>query len=96
MIGKPIRGLWASAMDNPRFAQGVHGWLTVIWILATPFVVLFLRESIPFLVFISVYAVVTGHWSSWQAARVEVRQEHAEEELGIATEVHDAIKGKDD
>jgi hypothetical protein len=30
---------------------------------------------VPFLVFISVYAVVTGHWSTWQASRVEVRQE---------------------
>jgi hypothetical protein len=32
-------------------------------------------ESIVFLVFISVYAVVTGHWASWQAARIEVNQD---------------------
>jgi hypothetical protein len=81
-------------MASPRFAQAVHGWLTVIWLAATPLVILFLRESVPFLVFISVYAVVTGHWSSWQAARVEVRQELAEEELGISAEVSNAIKGK--
>jgi predicted negative regulator of RcsB-dependent stress response len=35
-------------------------------------------ENIKFLVFISVYAVVTGHWSSWQAARVEEKQDEAE------------------
>jgi len=33
------------------------------------------KQSLPYLVFLSVYAVVTGHWASWQAARVEVRQE---------------------
>jgi hypothetical protein len=27
---------------------------------------------------VSVYAVVTGHWAAWQAARVEVRQEEQE------------------
>jgi CRISPR/Cas system-associated exonuclease Cas4 (RecB family) len=25
------------------------------------------------------YAVVTGHWSSWQAARVEVRQDEEDD-----------------
>jgi hypothetical protein len=53
----------------------LHAWLTVIWLLAAPFIIMFLSDSVPFLVFISVYAVITGHWSSWQAARVEVKQD---------------------
>lgn len=53
----------------------LHGWLTIIWFLGAIPIMLFWSENIAFLVFISVYAVVTGHWSSFQAARVEVRQE---------------------
>lgn len=52
----------------------VHGWLTIIWFVAAIPICLFLSTSVPFLVFISVYAVVVSHWSSWQASRVEVVQ----------------------
>lgn len=55
--------------------QRIHGCLTVLWFLAAVPICVFLSTSVPFLVFISVYAVVTGHWSSWQAARVEVKQD---------------------
>jgi hypothetical protein len=37
--------------------------------------VLWWRDSLPFLVFVSVYANVAGHWSSWQASRIEVKAE---------------------
>lgn len=58
----------------------LNGWLTVIWLAASVPVVIWLSESVPFLVFVSVYAVVTGHWATWQAARVEEKQDKAEEE----------------
>lgn len=29
------------------------------------------RDSIAYLVFVSVYAIVVSHWSAWQAARAE-------------------------
>jgi len=32
-------------------------------------------------VFVSIYANVAGHWSSWQAVKVEVKQEEAEQEM---------------
>lgn len=70
-----IKALWASVMSNPQTMRKVNGWATVIWfILAFP-ICIWLSESVPFLVFISVYAVVTGHLSSWQAARTEVLQQ---------------------
>lgn len=76
-----IRSLWASVQSNPILFRKINGWLTVIWfILAFP-ICIFLSESVPFLVFISVYAVVTGHLSTWQAARVEVQQEKESERL---------------
>jgi len=55
----------------------LHGWLTIAWFIAAFPIMVFWSENIKFLVFISVYAVVTGHWSSWQAARVEEKQDEA-------------------
>lgn len=65
------------ACSTPVALRRIHGWATLVWLVATAPICIWLRDSLPFLVFISVYAVVTGHWSSWQAARVEVRQEEA-------------------
>lgn len=62
-------------VEDPVKFRKVNGWLTVIWFIAAFPICIFLFSSIPFLVFISVYAVVTGHLATWQAARVEVRQE---------------------
>lgn len=74
------KSLWASIQNDPRFMSKLHGWLTIIWSIAALPIILFLSESVPFLVFISVYAVITGHWSSWQASRVEVKQDEQSDE----------------
>lgn len=71
-----IKSLWASAQGDPVFMRRVNGWLTVLWTIATPFIC-YLIDGTPaerFLVFVSCYAAITGHWSAWQAARVEVAQ----------------------
>jgi membrane protein YdbS with pleckstrin-like domain len=73
-----LKALWAAIEGNPRWMQSVHGWLTLIWFFAAFPIMFFWSENITFLVFVSVYAVVTGHWSSWQASRVEVRQDEIE------------------
>lgn len=70
-----IRSLWASVQNDPRLMRKINGWLTIIWFVAAFPICIWLSQSVPFLVFISVYAVVTGHLSTWQASRVEVRQE---------------------
>lgn len=75
-----IRSLWASVQNDPRFMRKVNGWLTILWFVAAIPICIWLSESVPFLVFISVYAVVTGHLSTWQASRVEVRQEEEREQ----------------
>ena len=62
------------AWNSPQKLQAINGWLTVLWFIAAIPICIWLSESIKFLVFISVYAVVTGHLSSWSAARVEVNQ----------------------
>lgn len=79
------KSLWAAVQGNPDAMVRLHKWLTILWLIAAVPICIWLNSSVPFLVFVSVYAVVTGHWSSWQAARVEVRQARAEEEAGIDT-----------
>jgi hypothetical protein len=49
----------------------LRGWLPLAWFIAAVPICIWLNDSVPLLVFISVYAIVAGHWSSWQAARVE-------------------------
>jgi hypothetical protein len=67
-------------VEDPAKFRKVNGWLTVIWFIAAFPICIFLAKSVPFLVFISVYAVVTGHLATWQAARVEERQEEDQTE----------------
>lgn len=70
-----MKSLWASVESDPIKFRKINGWLTIVWFVAAVPICLFLANSVPFLVFISVYAVVTGHLSTWQASRVEVKQE---------------------
>lgn len=74
------KSLWAAVEQDPVLFRKINGWLTVIWFVAAFPICIFLSTSVPFLVFISVYAVVTGHLSTWQATKVEVRQEEEKQE----------------
>lgn len=64
--------------------KSVNGWLAISWLIIglVGVAVAGIRESIPVLFFISVYANVAGHWSGWQAGRTEVRQVEAEQSSG--------------
>ncbi len=77
-----IKTLWASIQGDPVFMRRVNGWLTIFWIvmipvsLATGWV-----KSVTYVSALSLWALVSGHWSAWQAARVEVEQEHAADDV---------------
>lgn len=75
-----IKSLWASVIENPvRFKQ-INGWLVIVWSTLVPIsYVLGWLESVTYVSALSLYALITGHLSTWQAARVEVRQEQDEE-----------------
>lgn len=47
----------------------IHLALMVVWLLVGLPVSYLLRQSLPWLVFLSVYAIVVGHWSGWSAER---------------------------
>lgn len=49
----------------------LHLVLTLVWACAVVPTLLYWRESILWVSFMSLYANVVGHWSAYQAARAE-------------------------
>lgn len=71
-----VKSLWASVQGDPVFMRRVNGWLTIFWVLMIPLsFAMHWLSSVIYVSALSLWALVTGHWSSWQAARVEVAQE---------------------
>jgi hypothetical protein len=53
----------------------VNGWLTVFWVLMIPVsIATGWISSVTYVAALSLWALVSGHWSAWQAAWVEVEQ----------------------
>jgi hypothetical protein len=53
----------------------VNGWLTIFWVAMIPIsIVTHWISSVTYVAALSLWALVSGHWSAWQAARVEVNQ----------------------
>ena len=76
------KSLWASVQGDPVFMRRVNGWLTVFWIAMIPVsFALHWLSSVVYVSALSLWALVAGHWSSWQAARVEVAQDRQAKKL---------------
>jgi hypothetical protein len=76
-----VKSLWASIQGDPRFMRKLNGWLTIFWIVMIPVSILTgWISSVTYVAALSLWALVSGHWSAWQAARVEVKQEKEEEQ----------------
>ena len=71
-----VKSLWASVQGDPAFMRKLNGYLTLFWIAMIP-VSIATRwvDSVTYVSALSLWALVTGHWSTWQAARVEVTQQ---------------------
>ncbi len=78
----PIAACWACIIKDPTALRRFHGWATILWIGVTVVTTLVIDGNTAerFLVWVSCYANVMGHWSAWQASRVEVRQEEINDE----------------
>ncbi len=71
-----IKSLWASVQGDPVFMRRVNGWLTIFWVAMIPVsIMLGLLTSVVYVSALSLWSLVSGHWSAWQAARVEVAQQ---------------------
>jgi hypothetical protein len=77
-----IKSLWGSVKGDPVFMRRLNGWLTMFWIAMIPisFALGWLR-SVTYVSALSLWALVSGHWSTWQAARVEVTQQTQAQKL---------------
>lgn len=65
---------------DPAFMRKVNGWMAVFWVVMIPVsLVMHWLSSVVYVSALSLWALVSGHWSAWQASRVEVRQEEIEE-----------------
>lgn len=74
------RALRRNALIRLRNQTAFHKWATIAW--ATLGVILswLLRSSLVWIVFMSLWANVVGHWSAYQASRAEDAQREANEE----------------
>lgn len=61
---------------DPAFMRRLNGWLTIFWLAMIPVsIATGWVRSVVYVSALSLWALVSGHWSAWQAARVEDRQE---------------------
>jgi hypothetical protein len=77
-----VKSLWAMVQGDPVFMRRVNGWFTVLWVVMIPVsVVTGWIHSVAYISALSLWALVSGHWSAWQAARVEVAQQREYDEV---------------
>ena len=70
-----VKRLWTSVQGDPVFMRRVNGWLTIFWLAMIPVSYeLGWLKSVVYVSALSLWALVSGHWSAWQASRVEVVQ----------------------
>lgn len=78
----------AALVQDAVFLRKFHGWMTIFWLANFPPVTAlyllvdsdaFQRFCLLYLALVSIWANVAGHWSAWQAARIEVKQDEAAE-----------------
>lgn len=82
---KRFRTWWATA----RSSLLTHRRLKWLWVILVVPTILFWSTSVRWLVFMSIYAIITGHWGAEEAAKAEVKQEEQEtqEQPASASEV---------
>jgi len=86
-----MKALWASVQGNPVFMRQVNGWLTIFWIVMIPVsIVTGWISSVTYVAVLSLWALASGHWAAWQAARVEVAQQ-AEIDARIADPIEQRV-----
>lgn len=59
-----------SAANAVRLRK-LHAAMTLFWVAMSVPTVLWWHDSILYVALISVYALIIGHWSAWQASRAE-------------------------
>jgi hypothetical protein len=68
-----------SKLLDPKFQARFHAAMTVFWLLMLAPALLFWKDSVLFVILISLWANVASHWASFQAAHAEKRVKESEE-----------------
>jgi hypothetical protein len=96
----PVKSIWASVQGDPVFMRRVNGWLAIFWLAMIPISLYYgWVKSVVYVSALSLWALVSGHWSAWQAARVEVNQQtemDARADQDIAGEVVERVIAETD
>lgn len=58
-----------------RTEQRIHGWAILIWAGPGAAISYLLRQSVEWLVFLSVYAIFVSHIACWVSAKVRAKTE---------------------
>lgn len=76
---------WAK---SPQAMRRINGVLTIFWLIMIPIsIITGWISSVTYVAALSLWALVSGHWSAWQAARVEVRQDEDADVSEVLEEV---------
>ncbi|UDL16805.1 hypothetical protein SEA_ATUIN_134 [Arthrobacter phage Atuin] len=62
-------------LEDPKFTTEFHKWATIVWIGLLIPSILFWSELLLWVVLMSVWANIAGHWSAYQASRAELKQD---------------------
>jgi hypothetical protein len=61
---------------DPLLMKHVHGWAAIFFIVLTPISwSLGWLSLVEYVSALSIWALVAAHWSAWQSARIEVKQD---------------------
>lgn len=70
---KFLKGLWHG---GPHSMRALNGWLAIAWVAMIPISwALGWLSLVEYVSALSLWALVSGHWSAWQAARTEEKQD---------------------
>lgn len=64
-------------LHDPKFTTQFHKWATLVWVLLLFPSIFLWSEAILWVVLMSVWANIAGHWSAYQASRSEEKQDES-------------------
>lgn len=60
-----------ASLGQVQLLRRLHGALVAVWVVLIVPTLLWWRESILWVAFMSLYANIAGHWAAWQSTRAE-------------------------
>lgn len=91
-VGMTLSRSWTAASTSPIAMRRLNGWLTIFWIAMIPISLLTgWIGSVTYVAVLSLWALVSGHWAAWQAARVEVHQDEDADVQDVLDELRKVV-----